>query len=227
LQISLHPGGNEYAAIRASPLSMNESRALSSLTSWLAVSVGVIVVTLLVSSASIQPRNLELGVTGEISAFEGAVREYQDIWRLEGQRIVDAMERTTGLRFEASPIGVVVYEGLSNSGFRERPMRLRASYSTATERATLVHELAHRLIGELVPASFEDHPIIFLFVYDVWAELWGNPFADEQVGIESKRRGIYDYETAWRNTLEMTATERAARFKQFLIDHPPKAPQDD
>ena len=131
------------------------------------MSVGVIVVTLLVSSASIQPRNLELSVTGETSAFEGAVREYQDIWRREGQRIVDAMERTTGLRFEAGPIGVVVYEGPSNSGFRERPMRLGARYSTATKRATLVHELAHRLIGELVPASFEDHPIIFLFVYDV------------------------------------------------------------
>jgi hypothetical protein len=101
-------------------------------------------------------------------------------------------------------------------------MRLRASYPPATKRATLVHELAHRLISELVPQDFEDHPIIFLFVYDVWIELWGKPFADEQVAVESRRRGIYDYEAAWKNALKLTAKERAARFKQFLIDHPPR-----
>ncbi|MGH7576755.1 MAG: hypothetical protein ACREM1_16730 [Longimicrobiales bacterium] len=102
-------------------------------------------------------------------------------------------------------------------------MRMRASYPEATKRATLVHELAHRLISELVPKDFDDHPVIFLFIYDVWVELWGKPFADEQIVVESRRRGIYDYETAWRNTLELTAQERAARFEQFLMDHPRSA----
>jgi hypothetical protein len=132
------------------------------------------------------------------------------------------MERVTGLRFEPGPISVVVYEGPSNSGFRTRPMKLRASYSRATKQATLVHELGHRLISELVPASFEDHPIIFLFVYDVWVELWGKPFADDQVAIESRRRGLYDYETAWNNVLKLSPQERAGRFKKFLAENPPR-----
>ena len=134
------------------------------------------------------------------------------------------MERATGLRFEPGPIPVVVYEGPSSSGFRDLPMQLRASYPRATKQATLVHELAHRLISELVPKSFETHPIIFLFVYDVWVELWGQPFADEQVVVESGRRGLYDYETAWKDALELTPEERAARFEQFLAEHPPQKP---
>jgi hypothetical protein len=103
-------------------------------------------------------------------------------------------------------------------------MQLRASYPRATKQATLVHELAHRLISELVPKSFETHPVIFLFVYDVWVELWGQPFADEQVVVESGRRGLYDYETAWKDALALTPEERAARFEQFLEEHPPKKP---
>jgi hypothetical protein len=50
-----------------------------------------------------------------------------------------------------------------------------------------VHELGHRLMGELVPAGVDHHSIIFLFVYDVWVELWGQSFADEQVTIERAR----------------------------------------
>ena len=171
---------------------------------------------------ALQLPSLSLRLRHHTGARSDAVREYQAIWESEGPQIVKAMERITSLGFEPGPISVVVYEGPSNSGFRDRPMRLRASYPPATKRATLVHELAHRLISELVPQDFEDHPIIFLFVYDVRIELGGKPFADEQVAVESRRRGIYDYEAAWKNALKLTAKERAARFKQFLIDHPPR-----
>lgn len=118
-----------------------------------------------------QERSLRLNIAPDSARFAEAASEYQTIWDAEGPRIVEAMEHATGLQFEPGPIGVVVYEGPSNSGYRERPMWLRASYPSSTKRATLVHELAHRLISELVPASFDDHPIIFLFAYDVWVEL--------------------------------------------------------
>ena len=114
-------------------------------------------------------------------------RVSRGIWAAEASRIVTAMERATGLRFEPGPIRAVIYEGPSFSGFGERPMQLRASYLPATKRATLVHELGHRLMGELVPADVDHHSIIFLFVYDVWVELWGQPFADEQVTMERAR----------------------------------------
>lgn len=167
-----------------------------------------------------QARIPRLDITAEAPRYDDAVREYRRIWDTEGKRIVEAMERATSLRLEAGPIPVVVFEGASSSGFRDIPMKLRASYPEPTKRATLVHELAHRLISERIPKTFDSHPIIFLFVYDVWVELWGKQFADEQVVIESGRRGLYDYETAWKNTLKLTAQERAEQFKKFVIEHP-------
>ena len=161
-----------------------------------------------------------LDLTAEAPSYEDAVREYRKIWDSEGRRIVEAMERATGLKVEAGPIKVVVFEGPSSSGFRDIPMKMRASYAEPVKRATLVHELAHRLISERIPRSFDSHPVIFLFVYDVWVALWGKTFADEQVVIESGRRGIYDYETAWKNTLKLTPQERAEQFKRFLVEHP-------
>lgn len=181
--------------------------------------IGLIVILLLVSSsipASAAEVTPALEVVAESDSYAQAAAEYRSIWATDGPRIVAAMERITGLRFESGPIRVVVYEGPSSSGYRERPMQMRASYPYATKQATLVHELGHRLISDRVPGSFEDHPIIFLFVYDVWVELWGREFADREVAVESARKGLYDYAGAWRAALALTPEERARRFRQFL-----------
>lgn len=154
----------------------------------------------------------------ESARFDAATEAYREIWRTEGERISAALESATGLEMEAGPIRAIVYEGISNSGYKRQPMRMRASYPPDTKRATLVHELAHRLISDFVSKDGEDHPIIFLFVYDVWVQLWGQEFADEQVAVESERRGNYDYESAWRDALALGREGRAARWKQFLAE---------
>ena len=97
-------------------------------------------------------------------------------------------------------------------------MRLRASYPVDTKRATLVHEMSHRLIADITAKDEEDHPIIFLFLYDVWVELWGEEFALAQVAVESRRRGLYDYEGAWRTALAMSPDERAERWSRLRQD---------
>jgi len=163
---------------------------------------------------------LQITFTASRDSFDAATKEYREIWATEASRVVTAMERATGLRFEPGPIRAVIYEGPSSSGFGERPMQLRASYSPATKRATLVHELGHRLMGDLVPADVDHHSIIFLFVYDVWVELWGQPFADEQVTIERARTGsLANYDKLWTEALALSAAERALRFKQFVQQH--------
>src|SRR5687767_16007522 len=131
--------------------------------------VAFLCVVMLSSSLVAQKRAapLQLNFTASAESFDAAATEYREIWASEGQRIVATMERATGLRFETGPIGAVIYEGPSFSGFGERPMQLRASYSPATKRATLVHELGHRLIGDRVPRNIDHHSVIFLFVYDV------------------------------------------------------------
>jgi len=158
-------------------------------------------------------RPLVIEFSPQSESFAAATEEYRGIWMAEGERIVTAMERATGLRFERGPIQALVYEGVSYSGYGSAPMRLRASYPRATKRATLVHELGHRLLEN--PKKTDDHPILFLFLYDVWVELWGKEFGDEQVAVESKRRGLYDYEAAWRKALSIPAAERAATFKSL------------
>ncbi|HEY1306475.1 MAG TPA: hypothetical protein VGF24_23135 [Vicinamibacterales bacterium] len=159
---------------------------------------------------------LQVNFTASADSFRPATEEYRAIWKEEGSRIVATMEKLTGLRFEPGPIEVSVYEGTSFSGDPGgRPMLLRASYPVATKRATLVHELGHRLANDVV-VPFDHHEVIFLFVYDAWVELWGKAFADEQVVVESGRKGLVDYAGIWKQTLMLSAPERARRLQEVI-----------
>jgi len=152
----------------------------------------------------------------ERAAFEAAAREYREIWAADGAKMIDALEVASGLRFEESTIRAVIIEGPSSSGFRDSPMRLRASYLPATKRATLMHELGHRLQRRFFTQRDEDHPYLFLYLYDAWVRAFGQAFADEQVAVESARKGIVDYESIWKATLELTPAQRAARWHEWL-----------
>lgn len=155
----------------------------------------------------------------ESAEFADAAAGYDRLWSEEGAHIVAALERITTLELDRMPIRAVVYEGPSFSGNGERPMRMRASYPPDTRRAGLVHELGHRLLTQLAPQDFDHHPVLFLFLYDVWVDLWGEEFAAAQVAIESSRRGIYDYAGAWNVALTLDANERAALWRDFLSRH--------
>jgi hypothetical protein len=77
-------------------------------------------------------------ITSDRRLFSAAARDYDQIWRAEGLRIVAAMERASGLKFVSTfyadtAIVANVLERASHSGFRESPMQLRASYSTDTK----------------------------------------------------------------------------------------------
>jgi hypothetical protein len=165
------------------------------------------------SAASAGPR---LTFVPEADSFRVAATEYTTIWATEGARIVHAMEAVSGLSFEDSAVVAIVYEGISQSGYRERPMRLRASYPSETKRATLIHELGHRLQAPLFQSREEEHPELFLWLYDVWAELYGREFADAQVLVERRRRGVYP--AAWDQALQLTEAERAARWRTAVAN---------
>ena len=107
--------------------------------------------------------------------------------------MVAAMERISGLsfvyeHFADTSITATVLEKPSSSGFRDRSgMELRASYPPDTKRATLIHELGHRLMAGVYGGDEEEHGALFLWVYDVWVALYGKAFADEQVVVERRR----------------------------------------
>ena len=139
-------------------------------------------------------------------------------WADEGSKIIEAMERGSGLTFLETHVRAVIFEGTSRSGVGDTPMYLRASYPADVKKATLVHEHGHRLIAQLRnrPTDLDEHRVLFLFLYDVWESLWGKDFADEHVKIESGRTGLYDYETAWKWALSMSKGQRASRLADIV-----------
>jgi hypothetical protein len=149
--------------------------------------------------------------------FAGAADEYRRIWDAEGTRIAAALEAATGLAFPDMPIEMIVREGAPMTAYDGRTIRLRAGYSPAYKRATLVHELGHRL-SFLLPRDpeLDDHRLLYLFLYDVWTDLYGREFADRMVSIERRIPGRYDYDAAWTWALAMTREERQARLRALL-----------
>jgi hypothetical protein len=111
---------------------------------------------------------VELDIVADSAPLEAAAAEYRAIWARDGARIVAAMQRISGLQFREASIAVRVVTGPSSSGSGTRPMRLRGSYPEATKRATLIHELGHRLQNELFARKEDDHPALFLWLHDVW-----------------------------------------------------------
>jgi len=72
---------------------------------------------------------------------------------------------------------------------------------SATYRAALPTAVESQSKWARVPQDVEGHPITFLFLYDVWVDLWGREFADAQVKVERARRGVY--EAAWQEVLAL------------------------
>ena len=153
--------------------------------------------------------------------FAGATDEYRALWESEGPRIIAALEATTGLAYPEAPIEMIVHQGPPMTAFDGRSIRLRASYSPAYKRATLVHELGHRLALELPhSAEIDDHRLLYLFLYDVWTDLYGRDFADRMVRIERRIPGTYDYDAAWSWALAMTREQRQARLRELRAQLP-------
>jgi hypothetical protein len=146
--------------------------------------------------------------------FAAGSAEYASIWRSDGGRIVKALEAETGLEFPDVPIDVIVSEGRPMTSFDGRLIRLRAGYSPDYKKATLVHELGHRL-ALLLPrsAGLDDHRLLYLFLYDVWTDLYGRAFAERMVAIERRIPGPYDYDAAWTWALSQSREERQARLR--------------
>lgn len=168
------------------------------------------------SSASGPARVVRLDFVPESETFAAAVGEYERIWAADAARIVRTMEEISGLRFSDTAVTAIVFEGVSSSGFRDVPMRLRASYPLDTKKATLIHELGHRLQSPLFRRQDEEHGPLFLWLYDVWVRLYGKEFADAQVAIEKRRRGPYP--RAWDEALALSPRERAERWKSIVAN---------
>jgi len=154
-------------------------------------------------------------------SFDAAAREYRRLWCAEGRQIVAALERVAGVPYPAAAIEVFVANGAPMTAFDGRSIWLKASYPEYYKRATLVHELGHRLAFTLKrPADLDDHRLLNLFLFDVWTDLYGADFAPRMVAIERRIPGRYDYGAAWDWALAMTREQRQARLAELRAGAP-------
>jgi hypothetical protein len=125
-------------------------------------------------------------------AFNAAVDEYRRTWAAEGDRIVAGMEKISALKFPEKNVKAQIYEGPSFSGRGGDPMRLRASYQPDEKKGTLVHELGHRMNSQLKvrPQDLDEHRLLFLYLYDLYVDLYGKEFADKEVAFGKTLKGF-------------------------------------
>lgn len=168
----------------------------------------------LTSSVAVAQDFVKVTFSPEADKYAQAAEEYRAIWSSDGKKIVETMEQISGLKFKEKEVRVIVYEGVSWSGLGNDPMKLRASYQPNIKKATLIHELGHRLIADIRKTKETDeHRVLFLLLYDIWEKLYGKDFAEKAVEAEKARKGLYDYESAWKWALSLSKEERAAEFK--------------
>ncbi len=145
-------------------------------------------------------------------------RTYRAIWEEFGPRIVAALEARTCLPFRESTVAAIVDEAVSHSGGPEHPMRLRASYARGIKQSTLVHELGHRHLWQLEERleELDGHRTLYLILDRVWADVWGEEFAEARVRDESSWQAEYDYAAAWSWVRSLDTAERVRLWNRLL-----------
>ncbi len=160
-----------------------------------------------------------LTFSAQAGEFSRATEDYKDIWDKEGPRITATLARVSGLSFAENEISVIVYEGASYSGGLNEPIYLRASHSHEVKKEALIHELGHKMQFDLpLTPEIDLHRALFLFLYDVWTDLYGAEFANQSVVIEKSRKGFYDYEAAWNWALSFSREQRAKILSDLIQD---------
>lgn len=142
-----------------------------------------------------------------------ATQEYQKIWNEEGQEIISAWENKTGLQFRETFINAIVFEGRGQS----HPFCFRASLSSEMKKATLIHEIGHRILYKKIKlpefSSLENHKNLDLCLYDILTDLYGKDFADVVVETEAKHPL---YKEGWDWALSFSEKERRDKFAELL-----------
>ncbi len=192
-------------------------RSAAWLTTVLATVLANVAVSMSPAFAS-EPATILLDFIPSSAAHGYATRMYEEIWNEHGERIIAALEARSCMPFAEAQVSAVVADAVSHSGGRNHPMRLRASYPRAMKQSTLVHELGHRHLWQLVERMnyLDGHRTLYLILDRVWADVWGEEFAEAQIRSESSWRAEYDYAAAWRWVRELAPAERVRLWNRLL-----------
>lgn len=127
--------------------------------------------------------------------------QYRQMWHTHARPIMRAFREVTGMEFQQRSITAHVYDGrISNAGAFRKPMQLAGDFRSSEKKLmTLVHELAHRLMGgnsldTIFFKVYDDgpdleemiHRQVYLCIYDVVEHGLGPEWLEEYVIYEQK-----------------------------------------
>lgn len=166
--------------------------------------------------------------------------QYQRIWRDHSATIQNAFKKLTGLEFQQRHITAKVNKGsCGNAGYPGQAMILPGDYTAEDfKTCTLMHELAHRLLGGnalgpvslgLIPDEDKPHPQfplyehrhIYLFLYDSIKEAFGDGYAERCIKNETDLSPTYD--EAWNWAMGMSPTQRQRAVKLLADEALPRS----
>jgi len=157
-----------------------------------------------------------------LGKIEQGLQEYQDIWDKDGNRIIEAIESISGLKFKENEINAIVYVSSLNS--RSFPLSLIADIPLTIKPGLLVHELCHRILSgnrliirakKYKDLSLEIHKVLNLIFYDILIDLYGEKKTKKTIKWESSSRSAV-YKDAWNWVLSFNKETRSKKFKNFM-----------
>jgi len=164
---------------------------------------------------ALHAQDVRLTFVADSAVYAPSAEWYQREWDADVGRILEAMEAASGLRFPHLDVRVVVYLGISYTGTDSLPMHLNVRYPFGM---TVVHELGHRLSGQIHsrPPEIDEHRLLYLWLYDAWVALYGQRFADAAVQAErgwDSQTPVPFFAPAWDWALSMTREQRASLLR--------------
>lgn len=152
--------------------------------------------------------------------------EYKAIWKSEGNKIIDSIEKAIGLKFKEEEIIINICKGFKDKGnFAGNNIKeeMIFRYNNRCKIGTFFHELSHRIIMEYnmfekVKEKYElkdEHQLIDLFLYDAIEKAYGKNAAQLRVEYE-KNFPEKEFLESWNYALTMDKGERKNLLKEML-----------
>lgn len=157
----------------------------------------------------------------DLEDYTEAVKFFEEFWQQDGEKIANKWEEITGFKFWETEINAVVGRYVSHS----HPLSLNYDKPDELKKVILVHELGHRILikrikGKRLKDSLENHKFLYLVLYDVLKELYGQDALDTAIEFDmklSREFGKTQYEEALNWSFQYkTKEDRQKVFKQII-----------
>ncbi len=149
----------------------------------------------------------------DIPRFIDATEEYKKIWEEDGEKIAEAIERISGFKFRADLYNAIILDNKPSASY---PIILLSSYSPEKKKATLIHELTHKVLPRndaMKESEIENHKVLDLILYEIWTDVYGEYFA--KTAAEGERVWGDTYIEAGAYALSLTKGDRSERYQEF------------